>query len=445
MLSQATIELTSSPVRRPGIIKRSLELVRAYVLHPDARHLADGHFFGPSNSQPRSEPQDMRNNQSSQATELEADTGTGASMSTLLDAGPPWENSQSRSITSGATISTQANHTPSLASSSSVDAEEPGRGLGPRSTVAVSPATPVDEGNGRTTPRRGESGEEVDTPLSPFADGIPMLDLSRIRIPLAKNRQRTSNYDHPSPDGFQATITTSASRLQGSDKQGSCIPAPKHYQASSYGVRGRSAEFGAENNSRLAKPVKKTSRSMHAPAQADGKAAVSRRISPAASRNVGQDTTRPVSTTDSCPNDAKILPRRAKSLEPKVESDEDDEILLAEAAELSRKELSRSGAHTRSEEFGVGSKRKRRCQMEDSDPFFSSKGGIKLARNSLGTHPSSLEQEMRFAEAQESTAAAIDLVEQHQLQYSGTGTRNGPGFMKGGGAGGRPIWSSIAG
>lgn len=77
---------------------------------------------------------------------------------------------------------------------------------------------------------------------------------------------------------------------------------------------------------------------------------------------------------------------------------------------------------------------------------------------SSSSNVQSLEDEMRYAEAEESTAAAMDLVESNVYEYSGMGTgqafytsKNGQGrgkeevgFMKGGGAGGRAIYSSIS-
>lgn len=372
----------------------------------------------------------MQYHQSSQDTEVGTDTDIGASVSTLADTGSIWG-----SMISGSTISTQPNQTPSLASSSS---EGPGRGSDLQRAAAVSPATPVDEYNDRTTPRRGESGDAIDAALSPFDDGIPMLDLSRIRIPTSKSRPWPPN--DGSPDGRQAKISKAVSRPQGSHKQTSRIPASKI----NYGARG--VESGDGSSSHLAKSVKSSSKSVLLPAQTNGKAAVSREIKLPASRNVAEHSVHRVSMNDLGPNERKVLPRRAKSLEPKVESDEDDDdaALLVQAAELinqaRREELSESRAAARSGESSTGNKRKRVCQVDEN---LSGEGGYKLARLASRAHPSSLEQEMRFAEAQESTAAAIDLVERHQLQYSGIGVGNEAGFMKGGGAGGRPVWSSI--
>ena len=57
----------------------------------------------------------------------------------------------------------------------------------------------------------------------------------------------------------------------------------------------------------------------------------------------------------------------------------------------------------------------------------------------------SLEDEMRFAEAEESKAAAMDLFEE-RAEYTGSGSykvrESRSGFLKGGGAGGRPVWSA---
>lgn len=396
-------------------------------MYPGAHQLADGHFFGPSNSQSHFESREISYNQSSQDTELEADTAS----SSLLGDGADWGNTQSYPMISCATINTQTNHTPSLVSSSSVDADEPGRGLNHRRPVAVSPATPVDEGDDRKTPSGGGSREADDTPLSPFKDRIPTVDFSRIRIPLAKTRPRPPNHGHRSPDESRAKVSKPASRSQGSHRQSSRVSALQR------SIRGRSAEYGRKSDPRLTIPAMKSSKSTHPPIQANG-------------RVVGARSVHHISMDDVYLNKRTILPRRAKSLEPKVESDEDgDAVLLAQAAELvnqAREELLRPRAPARSDELGVGSKRKRVYRVNDEgDPLHNDKGEKKLRRLPSRARPSSLEQEIRFAEAQESTAAAIDLVEQQQLQYCGIGARDSHGFMKGGGAGGRPVWSSIRG
>lgn len=301
---------------------------------------------------------------------------------------------------------------------------------------ANSPVTPFD--NQSQSTRQPPRQEPVNTPSSPFDDGIPMLDLSTTKAAVG-SKSRTKIKSKISRSKASSHTPSSRRIQQGLPKN---VSKPLSRIPVAHGGRVRTFDSLPTQGPRKIPITTKDNRNnvTHAPvlpplrANSDivGSKLLTNRIQPGVS---------------SYSKDGEIVrPRaRAVSLDPKLESDdEDDSEVLARAADMVRQaRLEQEQEHSVVGNT-AGGKRKRASHMDD-DPFLSRSTIQKTARRQRVGPSLSLEQEMRFAEAQESAAAAIDFIEQDQHQYFGAGARRSDlGFMKGGGAGGRAVWSSIA-
>lgn len=286
-----------------------------------------------------------------------------------------------------------------------------------------SPATPIDGPSGvdeHHSPSTRRPRVDLGTPRSsPFDDGIPTLDLSKTWSRTKGKTKPASSSSSPSKRGHGASPagrTSTQATQKKSNAGGSRIPI----------ARGHTHQIAPP---RIAASHSTTAR--HEPS------------------DVRQTVSSSKPFSSSYTKDGEIAPPPIPSPEPEIKDESDDEDndgeILARAAEMVRsaREEERRAAPQPSSNSNSSSRIKRKrsaALLEEESDRRASRQRVEV---SMGR---SLDQEIRFAEAQESTAAAMDLYEREQRMYVGSGSaRKDRGFLKGGGAGGRAVYSSIAG
>ncbi|KAF8318519.1 hypothetical protein DL93DRAFT_2076007 [Clavulina sp. PMI_390] len=299
-----------------------------------------------------------------------------------------------------------------------------------------------------------------DVPSSPFNDNIPTLDLKK-----GKRRRKARLHDNVPPsrpyDSSPHRRTHQRQSLPASKSSapnGTPNPVGSHTTLPVAGVRERASTSSAP---RIAHTLPNPASDL------------------ALLRPVARPRL-PAKTMFTKDGEIVPIPPPSPELKPKVEPDDDASIngsILSQPQETSSRQNRRGKPSSSTQPGSLKRKLANRMHdyadeqlgeleqhggqgqlIDDYDYDYDEDYGQRPARRHRsgssahhnedhGLNPGhSLEAEIRYAEAEESTAAAYDLIERDQRSYSGRGSADsGVGFMKGGGAGGRPIYSSMTG